>query len=127
MVPLRDVHRSCSEFDWGDLLAQVAVRYELGVQINLAPSPWYHRSKIITITPRFVLMNKSGIDIQYRQVDTASIRVSCLRTATWERLFLNSGCLAARHEGMKIVLWCELRSVKLSSKRVLRAKLYVFE
>lgn len=71
------------------LHAQVAVRYELGVQINLAPSPWYHRTKIITITPRFVLMNKSGIDIQYRQVDTASIRVS--HVARWFAILI---CLA---------------------------------
>jgi hypothetical protein len=64
-------------------LLQVAMRYELGVQINLAPSPWYRRTKIITITPRFVLMNKSGIDIQYMQVDTAIIRVSPTKSTSF--------------------------------------------
>eukprot|EP00850_Spirogloea_muscicola_P001736 SM000006S19501 [mRNA] locus=s6:1093208:1119415:+ [translate_table: standard] len=46
---------------------QVSKRYEFGVEISLAPSP-FHRTKVVTITPRFVLKNRTGMPLLFKQV-----------------------------------------------------------
>eukprot|EP00850_Spirogloea_muscicola_P012926 SM000085S23276 [mRNA] locus=s85:540482:567052:+ [translate_table: standard] len=48
---------------------QTSKRYEFGVEISLAPSP-FHRTKVVTITPRFVLKNRTGMPLLFKQAST---------------------------------------------------------
>ncbi|GBG61019.1 hypothetical protein CBR_g18614 [Chara braunii] len=48
-------------------------KYVFGVHIQLAPEV-FHRTKIVTIAQRFVLLNRSGFDLDYMQSETSSRR-----------------------------------------------------
>lgn len=45
--------------------------YQLGVRIDLAPSLFF-RTKMITIAPRFVLVNNTDLNLHYKQKGTIS-------------------------------------------------------
>lgn len=63
---------------------QAVRRYEFGVEVMLAPS-LYEGSKVVVISPRYVLSNQTGVDLEIMQTGSKRLRV---RTC-----FLPSGAL----------------------------------
>ena len=48
----------------------------LGVAIDAAPGKFF-RSKVVTVSPHMLVVNKSGFDIQFRQTETDELTTPC--------------------------------------------------